>query len=172
MDKFLGVFKHDVVPPLENVMYRHAPEQTRVQSMCVALINFICCSQLFFRVYQYVLKHLAKQFERRPNLDFGGLFFSVACKEGSSEVIHIDWNDNLHKFALVFCVGDYVGGEFCAPQIGHRIPLQPGAVLAVRTRLLAHCATVVGRGRRLVFTCFTDSPLLERALVNADFAYV
>ncbi|KAJ7830398.1 hypothetical protein B0H13DRAFT_2371993 [Mycena leptocephala] len=156
MDKLLGVFKDEVVPPLENVMHRHAPEQTRVQSI----------------VYQYVLKHLAKQFEHRPNLDFGGLFFSVACKEGSSEVIHIDWNDNLHKFALVFCVGDYVGGEFCAPQIGHRIPLQPGAVLAVRTRLLAHCATVVGRGRRLVFTCFTDSPLLERALVNADFAYV
>jgi hypothetical protein len=80
MDKFLGVFKHDVVPPLENVMYRHAPEQTRVQSMCVALINFICCSQLFFRVYQYVLKHLAKQFERRPNLDFGGLSPSPAKK--------------------------------------------------------------------------------------------
>ncbi|KAJ7815265.1 hypothetical protein B0H14DRAFT_2304317, partial [Mycena olivaceomarginata] len=74
-----------------------------------------------------------------PNLNFDGLFFTVAVKEGSSEVLHVDWNNNLHTYAIIFCVGDYTGGEFCIPQIGYRIPLRAGAILAVRTRLLAHC---------------------------------
>ena len=40
----------------------------------------------------------------------------------------------------------------------------------VRTRLLAHCAHV-GSGRRLVFTCFTDSTLLEQT-ITGDFAFL
>jgi hypothetical protein len=87
----------------------------------------------------------------------------------SSEIIYIDWNNNLHKFTLVFCI---VKGKFCGLQIGYHIPLQLSAVLAVRTWLLAHCATVVGYGRRLVFTYFTNRPLLEKVLVATDFAYV
>ncbi|KAJ7163193.1 hypothetical protein C8R46DRAFT_818286, partial [Mycena filopes] len=78
-----------------------------------------------------------------PALNFGGLFFTIAIKEGSSERIHIDWNDCLQKYALIFCAGDYTGGDFCIPQLKIRIPLRPGSVLAVRTRLLAHCATEV-----------------------------
>jgi hypothetical protein len=91
-------------------------------------------------------------------------------KEGSSEVLHVDWNDNLNGYAIIFGVGDYTGGEFCIPQLGYRIPLRPGAVLAVRTRLLAHC-THTGSGRRLIFTCFTDSTLLAQT-ITGDFAFL
>ncbi|KAJ7775044.1 hypothetical protein B0H16DRAFT_1247598, partial [Mycena metata] len=43
------------------------------------------------------------------DMDFGGTFFMIGVKEGGSEVIHIDWNDNLHKFALIFTAGDASG---------------------------------------------------------------
>ncbi|KAJ7142159.1 hypothetical protein C8R46DRAFT_886706 [Mycena filopes] len=105
----------------------------------------------------------------RPDMDFGGTFYTMAVKEGSSERIHVDWNDNLHKFALIFTAGDYTGGEFCIPQLGIRIPFLPGSVVAVRTRLLAHCSAPVLSGRRIVFTCFTDSTLLEHTLGDRDY---
>ena len=111
---------------------------------------------------------LATELNERPNLDFGGLFFTIAVKEGSSEIFHIDWNDNMQKYAIIFCAGDYEGGEFCVPQLRVRIPLRPGSVIAVRTRLLAHCSAPL-KGRRLVFTCFTDCTLLEHTLQGRDF---
>ncbi|KAJ7817680.1 hypothetical protein B0H14DRAFT_2373847, partial [Mycena olivaceomarginata] len=119
-------------------------------------------------IYQRIRATLQHKFRDRPNLDFGGLFFTIAVKEGSSEVLHVDWNDNLHTYAIIFAIGDYTGGEFCVPQIGHHIPLRPGAVLAARTRLLAHCSHI-GCGRHLVFTCFTDSTLLSQTIAGGDF---
>ncbi|KAF8163866.1 hypothetical protein K438DRAFT_1479077, partial [Mycena galopus ATCC 62051] len=73
-------------------------------------------------------------------------FTTVACKLGSSERIHIDWNDAIERYAIIFAAGNYTGGDFCLPQLNMRIPLGPGSVLVVRTRLLAHCATLVGSG--------------------------
>ncbi|KAJ7710308.1 hypothetical protein B0H14DRAFT_2646063 [Mycena olivaceomarginata] len=152
LDIFLGIIKNHVVPKLESLAEWHFDESTRIRH----------------RIHQRVCATLRHKFRKRPNLDFGGLFFTIAVKEGSSEVLHVDWNDNLHMYTIIFAVGDYTGGEFCIPQIGYRIPLRPGAVLAVRTRLLAHC-THVGSGRRLVFTCFTDSTLLGQS-ITGDFA--
>ncbi|KAJ7822465.1 hypothetical protein B0H14DRAFT_2281311, partial [Mycena olivaceomarginata] len=62
--------------------------------------------------YQHVCATFKHQFCRCPNLDFGGLFFTVAVKEGSSEVLHVDWNNNLHTYVVIFTVGNYTGGEF------------------------------------------------------------
>ncbi|KAJ7207539.1 hypothetical protein GGX14DRAFT_567485 [Mycena pura] len=154
LDVFLGIIKKSVVPKLESLVDWEMGEGTRIRH----------------RVHQRVQAALKREFSQRPNLDFGGLFLAIAVKEGSSEVLHVDWNDNLQTYAIVFCIGDYVGGEFCIPQIGRRIPLRPGAVLAVRTRLLAHC-THVGSGRRVVITCFTDSTLLEQT-ITGDFAFL
>ncbi|KAF8214519.1 hypothetical protein K438DRAFT_1446246, partial [Mycena galopus ATCC 62051] len=81
-----------------------------------------------------------------PNLDFGGLFITMAIKEGSSEEDHIDWNDPLFKYAIVFTVGEYTGADFVLPQLGRRIPFPPGSIFLVRTRLLVHCATLVASG--------------------------
>lgn len=105
-------------------------------------------------------------------MDFGGLFYTMAAKEGSSERIHIDWNDCIQKYALIMCWGKFTGGEFCAPQLDMRIPMRSGSVIAARTRVLAHCATLVGQGRRIVFTCFTDSTLLDQTLKDRDAAVI
>ncbi|KAF8197790.1 hypothetical protein K438DRAFT_1465324, partial [Mycena galopus ATCC 62051] len=62
-------------------------------------------------------------------------------KEGASAELHIDWNDNLNRHALILRVGDYGGGDFCVPQLGGRMPFKAGSLLAAKARLLAPCST-------------------------------
>ena len=45
------------------------------------------------RAYKRVHAWLGKELSLRPALDFDGVFFTIAVKEGSSEKIHIDFND-------------------------------------------------------------------------------
>ena len=111
---------------------------------------------------------LADQFARWPNLDFEGAFTTFAVKDGCSERVHIDWNDDRRKFAYVVAVGqDWTGGDFCCPTLevtdekgvrhsGIRIPVRRGQILEANTKKLPHCATMVTSGRRVVFTFFTD----------------
>src|SRR5215471_10599899 len=108
------------------------------------------------RAYAYVQGSLGKVFADRPGLDLQGPFFTVAVKEGASEIWHIDWNDDVNTITWVIPVGNWEGGEFCIAQLGVRIPIRPGQVLGVRAKLLAHCSAPVASGKRVVFTCFTD----------------
>ncbi|KAJ7802580.1 hypothetical protein B0H14DRAFT_2237181, partial [Mycena olivaceomarginata] len=128
-----GVIKQHVLPKLQAPMDWYFPSQRRVQDA----------------MHQRILQHLRVQLEKYPNFDFLGLFTTIACKEGASEEVHIDWNDNLNRHALIFSVGDYEGGEFCAPQLGGRMAFKPGSVLAARARMLAHCSTPT-TGHRIV----------------------
>ncbi|KAF7335010.1 hypothetical protein MVEN_02251200 [Mycena venus] len=142
-----GVIKQYVLPKLQALMDWCFPGQQRVQEL----------------MHQRILRHLGIQLKKYPNFDFLGLFTTFACKEGVSEELHIDWNDNLDRPALVFSLGDYEGGDFCVPQFGGRMRFKPGSVLAVRAHMLAHCSTPTA-GRRIVFTCFIDSMVYEHTL--------
>lgn len=133
---------------------------SKVRMLCYRDLQFIdptyrCRANT--RVHQY-LEH---KYQLRPNLDMGGPFFAIAAKESGSGVVHIDWNDDRALYAFVFAVGDWEGGEFCAPQLGIKIPIRPGQVLAVLARVLAHFSAPVTSGRRIVFTCFTDRLLFR-----------
>ncbi|KAJ7174330.1 hypothetical protein C8R46DRAFT_1214542 [Mycena filopes] len=139
MDTMLQHLKNKIVTKITPTMDEIVPEHMHLQD-CLRV---------------HVQRLLRKEFAARPSLNFGGLFFTVAIKEGSSELIHIDWNNCLQKYALIFCTGNYTGGDFCIPPLQIRIPLCPGSVLAVRTRLLAYCTTS-----------------LEGILRGRDFAYV
>ncbi|KAJ7837323.1 hypothetical protein B0H13DRAFT_1651620, partial [Mycena leptocephala] len=139
-----GIIKKHFLPRLQEIVDWYFPGQRRTQD----------------EIHKRIRKYLARDLEGYPNFDFLGLFTTVAVKEGTSENVHIDWGDNLHRFAYVFTAGDYSGGDFCTPQLGGRIAVPPGSVLAARTRLLAHCSTPA-KGCRLVFTCFVDSMLFE-----------
>jgi hypothetical protein len=85
----------------------------------------------------------------------------VAIKEGSSEILHLDFNDDEHSVSWVVPVGDWTGGEFCLPQLGVKIPVRPGQVLAVMTKTLVHCTAPITSGRRLIMTLFSDRTLLK-----------
>ncbi|KAJ6616092.1 hypothetical protein B0H10DRAFT_2038796 [Mycena sp. CBHHK59/15] len=139
-----GVIKEHILPKLQEIADWYFPGQRRTQD----------------EIHRRIRKYLSRELEEYPNFDFLGLFTTIAVKEGSSERVHVDWGDNLHRYAFVFTAGDYIGGDFCVPQLGNRIAVPPGAVLAARTRLLAHCSTPA-QGRRLVFTCFVDSMVFE-----------
>jgi hypothetical protein len=89
-----------------------------------------------------VLRLLKHDLKWRPDLYMGGPFFAVAAKEAGSGIVHLDWNDDRAIYAFVFAVGDWEGGEFCAPQLGIKIPIRPGQVLAV----LAHFSAPVMSG--------------------------
>jgi hypothetical protein len=48
-----------------------------------------------------------------------------AVKEGSSDHVHIDWND--HSITWVLPIGDWEGGNMIFPQLGNlEIPLRSG----------------------------------------------
>ncbi|KAJ7888160.1 hypothetical protein B0H14DRAFT_2337331, partial [Mycena olivaceomarginata] len=86
-----------------------------------------------------------------PILDFGGLWFTVAVKEGSSEIIHLDFNNTHALVAFIWVVLRpnllWTRGEFCMPQLKSKIPFCGGQMIAAQTRILAHCGVkVVGKG--------------------------
>ncbi|KAJ7685268.1 hypothetical protein DFH06DRAFT_1028808 [Mycena polygramma] len=161
IDAFLRLVQEYMVPKARRLLMKYAPQQIEILAP----------------VYERVHRVLASELADRPALDFGGLFFVVAVKEGSSEFIHIDFNDPLALVTLIWVVSrpgsTWTGGEFCAPQLKGKVSFRGGQMLAVRTRLLAHCgATVTGNGR-LVLTCFSDSTLLEHTLfgrANGDIS--
>ncbi|KAF8160296.1 hypothetical protein BJ912DRAFT_1026541 [Pholiota molesta] len=68
---------------------------------------------------------------------------------------------NMHGITWVVPLGDWTSGEFCAPQLGVKIPMRPGQILGVMTKLLAHCGAPVTGGRRVILTLFTDHFLLN-----------
>ncbi|KAG1718690.1 hypothetical protein EDB19DRAFT_1649797, partial [Suillus lakei] len=147
IDVLLRFIKTNIAPKISGVFQEHAPAQWEV--LCGA--------------HNRVLNELGSQFNLRPNLDMGGPFFTVAAKEAGSGVTHIDWNNDCAIYAFIFAVGDWEGGEFCAPQLGIKIPVRPGQVLAVLARVLCHFSAPVTKGRRIVFTCFTDKLLFRHS---------
>ncbi|KAJ3543286.1 hypothetical protein NMY22_g3198 [Coprinellus aureogranulatus] len=81
-------------------------------------------------------------------VDFGGSFFTVAMKEGSSERLHIDFNDHPSSLTWLVPFGDWTGGDFVAPQLGQVVPVRPGQILGAMTKTLLHCGTPITSGRR------------------------
>jgi hypothetical protein len=160
IDVLLRFIKTYIAGKIGGVFKQHAPAQWEALCgyvHCIAsVVTFFMCLP---RAQNRVLNELGSQFEWGPNLDMGGAFFTVAAKEAGSGITHIDWNDVRAIYAFVFAVGDWEGGEFCAPQLGIKIPVRPGQVLAVLARVMAHFSAPVTRGRRIIFACFTDQLL-------------
>jgi hypothetical protein len=111
------------------------------------------------RTHKRVLAWLGKKLTDRPALDYGGAFFTIAVKEGTSEKIHIDWNDAKNTITWLWAVGDWEGAELVMPQLGIAVPFRPGQVLGVMSGVIAHFTTRQTSGRRVVFTCFTEQLL-------------
>lgn len=107
--------------------------------------------------------------EHKGSFDFGGLFFTLAVKEGGSEDMHLDWGDSPFSLAIITSVGDRAA-YFCIPQLGIKIPLYPGQFLAVASRLLSHYMCYVQDAdsnakskRRVVIVAFCDALILAHA---------
>lgn len=164
IDCLLGYVQSFMAPKLATAYADHVPLHWKAMQKCVYYaVNENLCKQTSFRVHARVHQHLGGVLLSRPRVDMGGPFFALAVKESGSGVVHLDWNDNRGIYAYIFAVGDWEGGEFCIPQLGIKIPVRPGQVLAVLARVLAHFSAPVTSGRRIVFTCFTDTLLFKHA---------
>ncbi|KAG1740810.1 uncharacterized protein EDB91DRAFT_1052877 [Suillus paluster] len=147
IDELLGYVQSFIAPNIGTALEQHAPLHAEAMA----------------KAHSRVRQHLKQDLLLRPMVDMGGSFFAVAVKEFGSGVVHIDWNDSCALYAYIFAVGDWEGGEFCIPQLGIKIPVRPGQVLAVLARVLAHFSAPVTSGRCIVFTCFTDALLFEHS---------
>ncbi|SJL03176.1 uncharacterized protein ARMOST_06522 [Armillaria ostoyae] len=154
--------KTTTITRLDNLlqyMKRHIFQKI-VRAWCRDCPQLVCRS---IRAHHRLQRCLKKAYKKRPTLDFGPAFFSIAMKDGSSEHVHLDFSDDIHTMTWIIPIGDWEGGEFCIPQLGIGIPLKPGQVLAIRTWLLAHCNAPITAGRRVVFTCFSEKTVLKHA---------
>lgn len=106
------------------------------------------------------------------SFNFGGMFFTMAVKEGGSELIHLDWGDSKFTMALITSVGG-LAIYLCLPQLKVKILIYPSQVLAVATRVLTHFAAriesieideSIPKKRRVVIVGFCDRDSIERSL--------
>jgi hypothetical protein len=160
IDELLNLVRQRIVPKAIEMTRYYLPEQWKAQERYVPLqLKCQSMADLLSRAYNRVHAWLGDELAKRPALDFKGAFFTIAVKEGGSEIVHIDWSDGRNTMTWVFAVGDWEGGEFVAPQLGIRVPIVPGHLFGVMSRTVAHFTTPITSGQRVVFTCFTDQNL-------------
>ncbi|KAJ7588334.1 hypothetical protein C8J56DRAFT_785915, partial [Mycena floridula] len=146
VNELCGIVQEIFSQKLSRIMARYLPKQLQRKKS---------------RQHCQVRRHLNKLFQKRPKLDFGPPFFTVAVKSGSSEILHLDMMDDAEDFTWITVVGDFTGGYFYAPQFGICIPVFPGQVLGVLTRWIAHCSIPITSGRRVVYTLFSDKFIMQ-----------
>ncbi|KAF8875575.1 hypothetical protein BD779DRAFT_1678179 [Infundibulicybe gibba] len=145
IDALLSIVGEDIAPRLMRLLKVECPVQYERQLLA----------------YDRVKSLLQSEFECRPALDFQGAFFAVAVKEGSSEIIHLDFHDFKHSITWIVPLGDWEGGEFCIPQLGIKIPVHAGQVLGAMTGVFAHCSAPVTQGYRVILTLFSENCLVK-----------
>lgn len=133
--------------------------KTEIVSMLTCILYSLCWFK--HRHHRRVHAWIGQELNVRPSIDFDAAFFTIAVKEGCSELIHIDFNDHPHSITWVFAVGEWEGGELCLPQLGKKFPIRPRQLFGIMSRVLAHCSAPVTAGRRVIFTCFSDCYILE-----------
>ncbi|KAG2045551.1 hypothetical protein BDR06DRAFT_900556, partial [Suillus hirtellus] len=179
IDKFLSAVKRHVAPKITALLQHYAPKQHERQQRCVILqSNYtMLIPAITFRAYRFITTRntvVKDAILKRPALDFSGAFFTLAVKEGTSEIIHIDWNDDLDSITWLIALGDWEGGYIVLPQNGImvRIPVRAGDLFGFMARTLAHCTTPVTKGRRIILTCFSDSNILRNGRFKLYFRSV
>jgi hypothetical protein len=87
----------------------------------------------------------------------------VAIKAGSSERIHLDYNDD-KVMCWVFTLGEVEGSYLCIPQFGLKFKVRNCSAIGFFAARLAHFTTPPTKGQRVCLTCFTDKFLFKHAM--------
>ncbi|CAO3565811.1 unnamed protein product [Mortierella alpina] len=82
-------------------------------------------------------------YEKYHGLQFGTprLFDAVATVALAMDVaprLHHDSAHTKHGFCWIVACGDFVGGDLCIPQLGKRVVMRPGTVVAIRSTVVAY----------------------------------
>ncbi|KAJ7228844.1 hypothetical protein GGX14DRAFT_615461 [Mycena pura] len=143
-------FKQHILPLMLRKIQQYYPEFFKLQGVIADEIGKI------------------KGIAEYPEFNLGGPFSTFAMKIGSSEYIHLDHFDPRFLLAPtgILTGGNFSGADLNIPQLGGRMPIKAGMLVAANMRTLAHSSSQ-HTGDRLAITLFLDNPLLISALQNA-----
>ncbi|KAI0078138.1 hypothetical protein K474DRAFT_1674314 [Panus rudis PR-1116 ss-1] len=149
VDRFLKYTRRHVLDPLGRVIEMEHPEivETMTKVRCYLLSH----------------EHIRKAMRKRPALNFGRLFTTMALSEGGSQRNHVDWLDDPNLLAWVIPLGNFGQSYTCFPQLGKKYALRAGDACGMASRHLSHCAELLGVGQRDVITMFTHRSLVKAA---------
>lgn len=105
LKEFLTIISTDIAPQVARLYEKYYPTEWKTQQMYVPFKSVFTCFDLFSRAWGRVKSIFKKKLLEHPYLDFGGAFFAIAVKEGSSDVDHLDWTDGLDNITFVTAVG-------------------------------------------------------------------
>jgi hypothetical protein len=82
-------------------------------------------------------------YEKYHGLQFGTprLFDAVATVAMAMDIaprLHRDRAHTRHGFCWIVACGDFVGGDLCIPELGKRVVMRPGTVVAIRSTVVAY----------------------------------
>ncbi|KAG0369640.1 hypothetical protein BC939DRAFT_439010 [Gamsiella multidivaricata] len=126
--------------------YSPAPQDLHVESSTRGrLLRLIRAIQMVEKVI--IARHLKYLFptlyEKYHGLQFGTprLFDAVATVALAMDVsprLHHDKTHTKHGFCWIVACGDFIGGDLCIPELGKRVVMRPGTVVAIRSTVVAY----------------------------------
>ncbi|KAH8813869.1 hypothetical protein DL96DRAFT_1625565 [Flagelloscypha sp. PMI_526] len=147
MDALLTAIKAYILDPICQIMKSLYPRMYARAQNC----------------HEYVCETLKSEFQKRPALNLGPIAFCIAIKDGGSKFPHLDFGDDAHHPSYVAALGERrIGGEWCAPQLNTKVPLESGQVIGAKTAVIVHY-TAPYSGPRTAVTMFTCKQLLKLA---------
>ena len=76
---------------------------------------------------------------------------TLAIRDGSSDVPHIDLGDGRKAMTVLIALGNFTGGHLKFPQLGIEIPIQAGDIVIFRASCLVHYVEDA-KGKRYALT--------------------
>ncbi|KAJ3755616.1 hypothetical protein EV360DRAFT_49434 [Lentinula raphanica] len=139
MAQSIGLLSTNIAPRMVSILRTFYPEVWERQQRALNRVRSVLAAELAEMAW----------------LDFGGAFFAVAIKTGSSEIDHLDWSDDKYGLTWVSGVGDWQGADLKAMETGWQFPLQPGDAILANMRQMVHSASPIVSGQRITLTFFT-----------------
>ncbi|KAI1317858.1 hypothetical protein EDD11_007660 [Mortierella claussenii] len=124
---------------------RSPQDLTRESTTQSRLLRLIRAIQMVEKVI--IARHLKYLFptlyEKYHGLQFGTprLFDAVATVAMALDVsprLHHDKAHTKHGFCWIVACGDFIGGDLCIPELGKRVVMRPGTVVAIRSTVVAY----------------------------------
>ncbi|VDB85043.1 unnamed protein product [Peniophora sp. CBMAI 1063] len=146
LKKLCTAVTRDISPTIGFIQERYLPNQ----------------HDLVKRARKALLANGLARLKEQPYLDFE-TFLCMAIKFGSSEIWHLDHKDDRRLMAFVVPLGKWEGkAMLCFPQLGMKVDVKHGEIIAFLSNTLVHWSTLPESGERCVLTCFVDGTYASR----------
>lgn len=104
---------------------------------------------------------------RRPKV--ADPFCTICINENCTTLRHKDHMDTKDGVCVVYCWGDFKGGELVFDELKMVVPLLPGQLIFFRSAILTHWNQRVTSGKRNSFVLFTGSRVMDWFKISASY---